>query len=155
MKNKFENYITYGILFLVIGLLVFSVTGLPKIRNNVGTKGKIAANTINELTFKTISTGDTNPGEVSIDLTPSDVNNGQLKVKISVNTHSVNLEPFDLKEITTLEYKGKSIKPISAPALAGHHTNGELVFEVDEKIDSFTIKIKGIPKVEERIFKWP
>lgn len=153
MKKNYKGYILYGLLILVIGTLIFSITGLP-IKNKTGIDDKLPEKKTNELAFKTISTGDTSQGAVSIELTPIGFSNGQLKVKISANTHSVSLEQFDLKEIITLEYNGKSVKPSAAPILGGHHSSGELIFKVDENIKEFSIKIKGIPKVEERVFEW-
>jgi hypothetical protein len=152
MKKNYRNYILYGLLILVIVVLVFAFTGFSSnipIRTG-NTKGQVA----DKSGFKSIDSGSTGMGDVSVELTPLGINNNQLSIKISVNTHSVSLGQFDLKEITTLEYNGKSIKPISAPNLGGHHSNGELVFEVGEQVNSFTIRIKGIPKVDERVFEW-
>ena len=75
-------------------------------------------------------------------------------MKIDVNTHIADLSKFDLKQLTTLEYNGKYIKPIDVPNLKGHHSSGILMFNVGDDIKGFIIKIKGIPLVEERIFKW-
>lgn len=112
---------------------------------------------LNEISveYKTVSSGSTGNGDVSIELTPIEVNNNHLKVRIDVNTHTVDLNQFDLKELTTLEYKGISSNPISAPALGGHHDSGELIFETNDYADVFTIKINGVPDVEERVFRWP
>lgn len=100
------------------------------------------------------ATGSTGSGDVLIELTPHEVVDGLLEVDIAVNTHSVTLEGFDLMQITTLEFNGKTLKPIDAPTLRGHHNSGTLSFEVGEDIDRFTIKIEGIPNVEERTFEW-
>ncbi len=108
----------------------------------------------NELGYKSIDSGSTGSGDVSIELTPLGIEDNQFKVEVAVNTHSVDLSQFNLKEITTLEYNGKSVNPVSAPGLDGHHSSGEIVFDIGEETDSFTIKIKGIPKVEERVFAW-
>jgi len=73
---------------------------------------------------------------------------------MSVNTHSVDLSQFDLKEIITLEYNGKIEKPISAFSLQGHHSNGKLLFNVKEELTLFSVIIDGIPKVNKRVFTW-
>lgn len=157
MKKNFENYFLIGFIALaVIGLLIaftgftFDTTKNTEIK--VDTKKSTAVS--EESGFKLISTGSTGSGEVEIDLKPHAIKDGLLEVDIGVNTHSVSLEGFDLKEITVLEFNGKSIKPSSAPALAGHHNSGTLTFDVGEDIESFIIKITGIPKVEVRIFEW-
>lgn len=145
-----EKYILSGLLILVIATLIYSSYGFF-------TNPADLADSNNKLTgssFKTISSGSTDSGDVSIELTPQNIENRKLNVEIAANTHSVDLSQFDLKKITTLEHNGKIIKPISAPVLNGHHSSGMVVFDVEEEINSFTIKIKGIPKIEERIFKW-
>ena len=157
MKGNYENYILYGILALVIIGLIFSFSGFfsGSSGNNIGVNPNVPATTAVGTGFKPINTGSTNDGDVSIELTPQKVANGQLKVNIAANTHSVDISQFDLRKITTLEYGGKKINPVSASTLSGHHTNGELAFNVEGEIKEFVIKIKGIPKVEERVFSWP
>ncbi|RME32150.1 hypothetical protein D6789_00475 [Candidatus Woesearchaeota archaeon] len=102
----------------------------------------------------TRTTGSTAMGDVLIELTPRGVVNGKLSVDISMNTHSVMLSQFDLKERTTLKFAGRSVKPLEAPSLRGHHVSGTLVFDVGQDLDSYSIIIEGVPKVEERIFTW-
>lgn len=164
MKGKYENYILFGVLILLIAGLIFAVTGFTEKEITTNTIDKTASKPLDNLNdkdnsndksgYQTVSTGTTEPGDVSVELTPQGINNGQLQVEIAVNTHSVDLNQFDLKEITTLEFDDKLIKPVSALILRGHHNAGTLVFEVDDELDSFIIKIRGIPKVEERVFEW-
>ncbi len=155
MEKNYGKYMLYGLLVLVIVGLILAFTGFSfdMVSLNVN-KAAVKTPSLDKSTFSPVETGTTGSGDVSIELEPRQVINGELKVDIAVNTHSVDLSPFNLKQITTLEYNGKLIKPVSAPNLGGHHSNGELVFEVGEDIDSFKIRIKGIPKVEERIFEW-
>ena len=61
---------------------------------------------------------------------------------------------INLKEEITLEYNGKAIKPISAPKITGHHTLGNIVFDVNEPINEFIIVITNIPKLQSRIYEW-
>lgn len=143
-----EKYMLYGSLILVILTLIYASYSFftnPLDLETLETTG---------YNFKTITSGSTNPGDVSIELTPKNRENNKLNVEIAANTHSVDLSQFDLKERTTLEYKGKLIKPVTAPALNGHHSSGMVVFDLEEEVNSFTIMVKGVPKIEERIFKW-
>ncbi|MBC8495309.1 hypothetical protein H8D36_04100 [archaeon] len=155
MNKNVEKYFLYGFLVLAAFGLILAFTGFTfdsvSAEKTVDNKQNIETS---EESFKLISSGSTDSGDVSVDLKPHKVVNGKLEVDISVNTHSVSLEGFDLKELTTLEFNGKFIKPTLAPSLTGHHNSGTLTFDVNENIDSFTIKIIGIPKVEERIFEW-
>ena len=162
---KTEDILLIGLLVAVIGVFLFAVFGSAIPIKIGGTSGAASSGSSTGYTataaakstsgFKTISTGSTDQGEVQIDITPQGVDSGKLAVDIAINTHSVDTSQFDLKQITTLEYEGKSINPSSAPSLSGHHFNGQLVFDVGKDIKSFTIKISGIPLVEERVYSWP
>lgn len=152
---KEGNYIIYGLLILVIAVLIFAFTGCSSNSSNIVPKSTTDNQGADSSDFRSIDSGTTEEGDVLVELTPVGISNNQLRVEISANTHSVSLGEFDLTEITILEYNGKSAKPVSAPNLGGHHSNGELVFDVDDEFKEFTIKIKGIPKVEERVFEWP
>lgn len=151
MKN--ENMLIIGIIVLVVA--VFAVLVAVNLR-----EGKVSANsaptteTFEALKYKPITTGTTSSGDVSIELQPHEVENGILIVDLWADTHSVDLSEYDLLQITTLEFGASSISPTTAPALGGHHVSGTLEFEVDQPISSFSIKIKGIPKVQERVFNW-
>jgi len=144
MKEKHANTVLMIILILSIAWIAYMLAGLflPA--------SPLSADTA----LNKITTGTTNEGDVEIGLTPSGFVNGQFKVSIATNTHSVDLSPFNLKQITTLEYEGKIIYPSSAPAMQGHHAQGTLVFETKTAPQSFTIKIKGIPSIDERVFAW-
>ena len=105
--------------------------------------------------LKTITSGSTDSGDVSIDLTPhANLEDGKLVVDIAVNTHSVNLNGFDLREIAILTSGAASLRPVAAPKLEGHHNSGKLVFESGTMPQAFTIRIHGIPALEERVFSW-
>ena len=84
-----------------------------------------------------------NEGSVDLTLEPESYSNGKFNVRVSVNTHSVELSQFNLKEIVSLEYDGKSTKPISTPELSGHHSSGILIFEVDKKPTKYSFKVEG------------
>ncbi len=155
---KYEKHILLVLLMLVIMGFLFSIEGIsesiPEIAAKSSNNNKEVSSS-NTPSFKSIDSGSTNNGEVSVELTPIGMKDEKLAVKISVNTHSVDLSQFDLKQLTTLRYNEKTAKPVSAPILSGHHSDGLLAFEVDEWVTEFTIKIKDIPKIEERIFTWP
>ena len=148
MKN--ENIYLALLAVMAAGLLIYALSGLF-----AGQPDK-SSNPVSQESagMKTILTGSTEAGDVSIELTPEEVKDGQLAVDISVNTHSVSLSDYDLKQITTLEYDAKIIFPSSAPSMAGHHVSGQLTFDVNREISAFTIRIRGIPSVEERVFSW-
>ncbi len=139
MENKITILVLSLVFLSVIGIIGFLVFD----NSNVQRKE-----------FQSVLTGSTENGDVAIELTPEGMDNGRFIVKVAANTHSVDLNQFDLKEITTLEYGTKQVKPEDAPRLSGHHASGILTFDVNDDIDSFSIKINGIPGIEERVFEW-
>ncbi len=106
------------------------------------------------LIFDSKSTGSTGYGDALIELTPRLRDKNSLVVNFRINTHSVSLRRYDLKEITTLEYGGKVIKPVKASRIGGHHSSGTIQFDTGGVVSSFTIRIKGLPKIEERVYEW-
>src|SRR3989338_3821498 len=115
---------------------------------------KEAAEIAQKAELKTVSTGSTQTEDVLIELTPIGMSDGKLQFEMAANTHSVDLSQYNLMELTTLEYNGKAIKPVSAPQLSGHHTSGNVIFNAGSDLKNFKVVIKGIPNVEERAFEW-
>lgn len=97
--------------------------------------------------------GTTATGDVEISLQPTRDPDGKLRVALSANTHSIDLSAIDLQESVTLVHNGRRLPPISAPALSGHHARGDILFE--EGIDApFTILIRNVPAIDERVYSW-
>lgn len=149
MKNKLAL-----ILAIVILLLIVSC----KVNNNQIVENTDVSNPNNlgnvSMGYETKSSGDTSDGSASITLTPLEINDDTLVMQIEMNTHSVDLSKFDLKEITILEYDGNKINPIEGPSLSGHHSSGNLVFNTDKKLKEYKVTIQGIPSIETRVFEW-
>lgn len=145
---KKSDIFLYVLLAVAVAILAYSISGL------FGGSTPADAQPVSVPTGSTglISTGSTNAGDVQIDISVEGISEGKLRLNIAANTHSVDLSQFDLKQITTLEYGGNSAKPVEAPVLSGHHSSGTLVFEAPGGLDSAVVRIKGIPKVEERLF---
>ena len=142
-KRKKDNYIIYFLIIIAVIIIVLGIfIAMPSNKSIVSQK------------FQTITTGTTDQGDVTIDITPKELINGKLNTEISINTHSVDISMINLKEEITLEYNGKAIKPISAPKITGHHTLGNIVFDVNEPINEFIIVITNIPKLQSRIYEW-
>lgn len=93
-------------------------------------------------------------GEVTIDITPQEYMNNRMYFQIGLNTHTVDLAEYSLKEHITLIYDGKTEKPEEAPELTGHHNNGILAFKTEYEPKDYIIKINGIPDAQERMLEW-
>lgn len=91
---------------------------------------------------------------VSVVLTPINFDGENFYVDIKLDTHSVELNQFDLTEITTLEFNGNFFKPVTAPRLQGHHSSGELIFRTNEELKNFKITITDLPEIPIRTFEW-
>jgi len=147
--NK-ENIVLIGILAIVVVGLIYSLSGF--FTSPAPTKVNVnAAPENSDSKFAT----KTSESTVTVDLTPTKFENGKLYVDIGVDTHSVSLDNYNLNEIATLEFEGKSIKPVSAPKLSGHHNSGQLIFDAGKKPANFKIVIKGLHDIPERVFEWP
>lgn len=164
MRKPPHNLVLYALLALALAGLAYSIivlagapsiTQQPALEQRSQTTGSGAAGAGDgQHRGKPISSGTTGAGDVQVQLTPLDVENGRLKVEISANTHSVDLGEVNLQEQTILEFAGDTLKPASAPRLSGHHASGVLEFETGGEISAFTIRIRGIPLEEERVFAW-
>lgn len=137
------DYLIYGVLAVVVIGLAYTVWDMIEMPDKKESK-----------VLGTVSTGDTETGNVQIDLTPVGIVNGKLAINVAANTHSVSLDDYDLAEITTLVYNGKGYKPVSAVELESHHGSGNIIFDINEIPKNFKVIIKGIPNIEERVFEW-
>ncbi len=157
---KLNKILLLGLAILIGAGLIYAVMKVPKTLFDAKATArayetqKTENTSMNNPGFKLFRSGSMGSGDVLIELTPKEVKDGKLVIKFAINTHSVNLSRFNLKEIATLKYEEKTLKPITADRLSGHHSSGVFVFDVGKKINSFRIKIKGIPKNIERVFTW-
>lgn len=154
-ENTFLIVLSIVLIFAIVGILFFANKGIsvPNTATVIAEQPTASAERATASPFATRATGSTEEGDVLLELTPQKEDNN-LVVEIKANTHSVDLSPFNLKDIVTLTYDGKVYKPTSAPKLSGHHATGKLVFETPATTESFTISIAGIPLEKERIFTW-
>ena len=143
-----NNLILYGILALVVVALLYSLSGMLPTQVIQQSNAQAA---VPSAAPDSIETGTTDTGDVAIALTPASLQ--PLTFDLAVNTHSVDLSPFDLKELVSLQYNNNLYKPSSAPSLTGHHSSGTIMFDVSVE-KPFTVVIVGIPKVEERTYTW-
>lgn len=88
--------------------------------------------------------------------------------RVTMETHTVNTSPFDLKEAALLiDAQGKEYPalgwqelPSPVPAMPYHHRRGILYFpkvapaEIRAEMQSFEVVLRGIGSVKERRFRW-
>lgn len=82
----------------------------------------------------------------------------EISFRLVLDTHSVNLEQYDIQQLSSLIIDNGA--PIEAskwqPTGASHHFNGVLSFSKELPSEEHTIKliVKNIDNVEERVFEW-
>jgi hypothetical protein len=95
-------------------------------------------------------------GQVTVDVKWMGQDSGNLVFDVALNTHSVNLDAYDLGELAVLrDDTGKEYHPTfwdSAPG--GHHRRGTLAFSPPEKAGYLELVIRGVAEVGERVFRW-
>lgn len=88
-------------------------------------------------------------------LNPQDTETARFQVRM--NTHSVNLDSYDLKALSLLrDETGRIYRATSVETRgSGHHRTVILNFsEVPAGIQNLELIIKGVAVVEERSFRW-
>ena len=148
MKTNYLIFIFLFVLFLMVGC----TNKNENIVNDALIKNYRTTNLFPN--YETIFSGDVSGDSVLVGLTPLQITDTTLTLQIGLNTHSVVLSQFDLKEIVVLEYEGKIVKPVEVPSLSGHHSSGNLVFNTEKNIKEFKVTIFGIPTIETRVFEW-
>lgn len=100
-------------------------------------------------------------GAVSIDVKWLGIENDKLVFDVSMNTHSVNLDQYDLGKLSVLlDEQGNQYIPSSwESAPGGHHRKGTLTFATPDSLGQGKTKyveliVRDVAGVGERIFKW-
>lgn len=145
-----NRYSLRGILLLIL-VAVFSITGCSSSAANPGGGEK----PVNGLVQS--SSG----GAVTIDVKWLAESRDLLTFDVSMNTHSVDLDSYNLKEIAVLrDDKGNEYRPISWDSTAGgHHVSGKLTFSSPTSLAQgeakyIQLSIRDIAGVKERVLKW-
>ena len=100
-------------------------------------------------------------GSVTIDVEWVKTEDDSLVFNVSMNTHSVDLDQYDLGELAVLrDDAGKEYRPVSwDSAPGGHHRRGTLTFPLPDSLSQeeekyVEIVIRDVADIEERLLKW-
>ncbi|MFQ5804105.1 MAG: hypothetical protein ACE5JQ_14540 [Candidatus Methylomirabilales bacterium] len=97
-------------------------------------------------------------GGVTVAVTPLNEPGDAPKFLVSMNTHSVNLDVYEFKEIVWLrDGRGGELAPTAVKDAegGGHHRSAILQFAWPEpKPKSLEVVVKGVAGVPERVFRW-
>jgi hypothetical protein len=102
-----------------------------------------------------------NEGAVKVSamyLTPKKSPEKGTAFRLTLSTHSVNLDQYDIKKLSFARVDGGESQPAVkwTPAGAGHHLKGFLSFaeELPDGNHQIQLIVKNIDGVKERIFEW-
>lgn len=161
-KHRATGWVRAGIIALV-GLAVIAGV-LLWARSNSGVTGSasIATTTTRSGTFMRTNTNE--GGQITIKVTWQGRNAGPV-FSVEMDTHVVNLDGYDLRQLATLRTdQGQEVPPASWNAASGgHHRNGTLTFPatsasgtplIGPDTRSITLVIRNVGDVPERTFTW-
>lgn len=83
----------------------------------------------------------------------------ELSFEVRMNTHSVNLDAYEMEKISFLRIDGGDEQKAlgwSKPGGGGHHRSGILKFAgpIPSNAKSLQVIIRGVGGVQERVFEW-
>ncbi len=122
-----------------------------------------AVSRVNASTSEPVQTSE--GGSVTIDVEWVEVRNpaagGSLTFHVGMNTHSVELDDYDLGELAILrDGTGNEYQPVSWESEpGGHHRSGTLVFSLPDslrqgKAEYVEVVIRSVAGIDERVLKW-
>lgn len=157
MKNDKKILVTIAVIAIIIVALMFGYgvyakkyTALTKLPET--SSSKISSTNLNKAVKRMGEKIDAQ-GEVQVSVTPT----GPWAFKISLDTHSVELNE-DIVQITELiDDKGTAHKPLAWKGDTGdsHHKSGVLEFRpISPSPQKIKLIIKGVGGIAKRIFEW-
>ncbi len=97
-------------------------------------------------------------GGVTVKVTPLDsMTSGELRFQVVLDTHSVDLDSYDLKSLTVLRDSAANIyHPTSVESKgSGHHRQATVTFaKLRKGVKRIELVINGVAGVKERVFRW-
>ncbi len=100
-------------------------------------------------------------GSVTIDVEWFKAENGSLIFNVAMNTHSVELDQYDLGELAVLrDDMGNEYHPVSwDSAPGGHHRKGTLTFPLPDSVSQgnaeyIEMVIRDVAGIEARVLTW-
>ncbi len=100
-------------------------------------------------------------GSITIDVEWIKAEDGYLIFDVAMNTHSVDLDQYDLGRLAVLrDDAGNEYNPVSWDSAAGgHHRQGTLTFPLPDSLSQGTAKyvevvIRDVADIAERVLKW-
>lgn len=154
------NAIVLGIVILMVVVVTVGCSnGLTDAGKSLSSAEVAADASSNGPTNGAIQSSD--GGSVTIDVEWQGLDGDRLSFSVAMNTHSVDLDGYDLGELTVLrDDHGNEYRPESwDSAPGGHHRNGTLRFSAPDSVAAgeaalLEMVIRDIAGVGERVLTW-
>lgn len=156
--SKIKNIFHLNFKFVIIALFFIGISTIAAValtadvttNKNIGSEEQ--SNENNNLKEQTIESN-----KVTFSVTP-EINPGvSIRLMVSMNTHSVDLN-FDMLEISRLvDSDGDTFLPVEwqGPAAGGHHRSGTLIFsDIPEKLENLNFILSPGENFTELSFEW-
>ncbi len=163
-----SKFVKLSVLLMIILVTVITAAGCSK-RIEPGKDGEVTPASSSTISMVNATTSDpvqsNGEGNVTIDVEWIEIENlaekGSLTFYVTMNTHSVNLDNYDLRELATLrDDSDNEYQPVSwESASGGHHRKGTLVFSLPDSLrqgsaEYVEVVIRSVAGIDERILKW-
>lgn len=97
-------------------------------------------------------------GGVTVKVTPVDLKaSGDLRFEVVLDTHSVDLDAYDLKSLVILRDRAANVyHPTAVESKgSGHHRSATVIFaKPSNSTKHVELVIRGVAGVKERVFQW-
>lgn len=138
MKNP--KYIALALAIIIAGLVIVNFS--PKQKDN-----PVQEDSSTKLTAQSSDIGD-----VIVEVTPLSAS----EFKVSLETHSVELDNDMVRDISLIDSSGQTHRPISwdGSPPGGHHRQGIIKFGQSPTSGSISLEVRNIGGIPERRFSW-
>ena len=159
--SKFVKSSVLAISIIMVAVLVAGCSSrfVPQGEEGAYSPSPSSGSSFNEPTNGLVQTN--TGGSVTIDVEWIKAEDGLLIFDVAMNTHSVDLDQYDLGELAVLrDDTSNEYHPVSwDSAPGGHHRSGTLIFSIPDSVSQGKAKyveivIRDIAGIDERVLKW-
>ncbi|NIS70318.1 MAG: hypothetical protein GTO12_15655 [Proteobacteria bacterium] len=157
--NKFGRKLVLVVFLIMASVLVVGCSSRFVPQQGEGANPSSSVSSVSRPTNGLVQTDA--GGSVTIDVEWDKTGDGSLSFNVSMNTHSVDLDQYDLGKLAILrDDAGNEYRPVSwDSAFGGHHRRGTLAFPVPDSLDQQEAKyvemvIRDVAGVKERVLRW-
>ncbi len=163
-----SKFVKNSVLIIIIIITAITASGCSSRFESVkdGEAAPVPAFAVSQVNTPTSDPVQSNEeGSVTIEVEWIEIENlaekDSLTFHVAMNTHSVDLDDYDLGELATLrDDSGNEYQPVSWESEpGGHHRKGTLTFNLPDSLrqgraEYIEIVIRSVAGIDERVLKW-